>query len=205
MAKQTKAASKSKTNGSSKTASKQADTKTDAAEAQQLDPAIMEKISEIRSKVNETFGQVALAMMAIPRYRHQSIGDLNHVLLEPLIRDRVAIANSSKGDDPAKSPLAGVAIWASVSDEVDAKIREQIKAGVFPIRLKGDEWTSGTNNWLLDIIAPNSQLTTSVISNFKQVLKEGDLKIHPLITRLVDPEALKKMGAAPSEADSKKN
>lgn len=144
-------------------------------------------------------------MMAIPRYRHQSIGDLNHVLLEPLIRDRVAIANSSKGDDPTKSPLAGVAIWASVSDEVDAKIREQIKAGVFPIRLKGDEWTSGTNNWLLDIIAPNSQLTTSVISNFKQVLKEGDLKIHPLITRLVDPEALKKMGAAPIEADSKKN
>ena len=205
MAKETKAASKSKANGSNKSAPKQAEAKTDATEAQQLDPAVLEKISEIRSKVNETFGQVALAMMAIPRYRHQSVGDLNHILLEPLIRDRVAIANSSKTDDPTKAPLAGVAIWASVSDEVDTKIREQIKAGVFPIRLKGDEWNSGTNNWLLDIIAPNQQLTTAVIGNFKQVIKEGDLKIHPLITRLVDPEALQKMGAAPVEASEAKN
>ena len=83
------------------------------------------------------------------------------------------------------------------------RIREQIKAGVFPIRLKGDEWNSGTNNWLLDIIAPNQQLTTAVIANFGQVVKQGDrkegngdIKIHPLITRLVDPEVLKKMGAS---------
>lgn len=168
--------------------------------------SLLKIITELRSKVNETFGQVALAMMAIPRYRHQSIGDLNHILLEPLIRDRVAIASAEKGNDPTKAPLAGVAIWASVSDEVETKIREQIKAGVFPIRLKGDEWNSGTNNWLLDIIAPNQQLTTSVIANFGQVVKSssgkdgednaGDIKIHPLITRLVDPEVLKKMGAS---------
>lgn len=180
--------------------------------------SLLKIITELRSKVNEAFGQVALAMMAIPRYRHQSVGDLNHILLEPLIRDRVAIASAEKTGDPTKAPLAGVAIWASVSDEVEAKIREQIKAGVFPIRLKGDEWNSGSNNWLLDIIAPNQQLTTAVIANFKQVLKPkgggsgegsvaadggakdgesiGDLKIHPLITRLVDPEVLKKMGAS---------
>ncbi len=43
----------------------------------------------------------------------------------------------------------------------------------------------------------HQKLTTSVIANFKQVIKEGDLRIHPLITRLVDPDTLKKMGAAP--------
>jgi len=75
---------------------------------------LIHKITELRSK---TFGQVALAMMAIPRYRHQSVGDLNHILLEPLIRDRVAIASAEKSGDPTKAPLAGVAIWASVSDE----------------------------------------------------------------------------------------
>ena len=63
-----------------------------------------------------------------------------------------------------------------------------------------------SNNWLLDIIAPNQQLTTAVIANFGQVVKQGDgkdgqdgngdIKIHPLITRLVDPEVLKKMGAS---------
>ena len=201
--KSTAKSSSNKSNGSNGNGKSDADT---ATKAQQLDPAVLEKITAIRSKVNETFGQVALAMMAIPRYRHQSVGDLNHILLEPLIRDRVAIASAEKGNDPTKAPLAGVAIWASVSDEVETKIREQIKAGVFPIRLKGDEWNSGTNNWLLDIIAPNQQLTTAVIANFGQVVKQGDgkddqdgngdIKIHPLITRLVDPEVLKKMGAS---------
>lgn len=30
----------------------------------------------------------------------------------------------------------------------------------------------------------------------------GDIKIHPLITQLVDPEVLKKMGAAKVERES---
>jgi len=34
-----------------------------------------------------------------------------------------------------------------------------------------------------------------VIANFKQVVKDGTLRLHPLITRLVDAETLKKMGA----------
>ena len=39
-----------------------------------------------------------------------------------------------------------------------------------------------------------------VIANFKQVVKDGDMRIHPLVTRLVEPEALKKMGASPIKA-----
>ena len=34
-------------------------------------------------------------------------------------------------------------IWASVSDDVDAKIREQIQARTFTVRLKADDWASG--------------------------------------------------------------
>ena len=38
-------------------------------------------------------------------------------------------------------------------------------------------------------------MTASVIANLKQVVKEGSLRLHPLVTRLVDPETLQKMGA----------
>ena len=120
---------------------------------------------------------------------------LQHLLLEPLIRDRIAIAYPPKKEDDPLADLAGVAIWASVSEEVDAKLREQIKAGVFPVRLKADEWASGEINWLLDVIAPDQKAITSVIANFKQVVKDGDLRLHPLIMRLVDKETLEKMGA----------
>jgi hypothetical protein len=116
-------------------------------------------------------------------------------VLEPLIRDRIAIAYPGDKDRDALSDVVGLAIWASVSEQVDAEIREQIKAGVFPIRLKPDAWNSGSINWLLDVIAPNRKLAASVIANLKQVVKDGNLRLHPLITRLVDPETLEKMRA----------
>ena len=82
----------------------------------------------------------------------------------------------------------------SVSDEADQRITEQVKAGVLPIRLKPEDWNSGPNNWLLDVIAPDAKATARVIANFRQVVKEGSLKLHPIIARLVDAETLKKMG-----------
>lgn len=167
----------------------------DAASNPQLDPEIVKKIAAVRSHVRESFGKVAMAMMMLPRYRHQSLADLQHLVLEPLIRDRIAIAYPGGAGEDQLSDIAGVAIWASVSNEVDAAIREQIKAGAFPLKLKPEDWTSGSINWLIDVIAPNQRATTSVIANFKQVVKEGGLRLHPIITRLVDAETLQKMGA----------
>lgn len=145
--------------------------------------------------MRESFGKIVMAMMMLPRYRHQTLGDLQHLVLEPLIRDRIAIAYPGDTERSALSDVVGLAIWASVSEEVDADIRQQIKAGVFPIRLKAEAWNSGSINWLLDVIAPNCKMTASVIANLKQVVKEGSLRLHPLVTRLVDPETLQKMGA----------
>jgi hemolysin-activating ACP:hemolysin acyltransferase len=163
----------------------------------QIDPDVMKKIAEVRAQVRESFGKIAMAMMALPRYRHQTIADLQHMVLEPLIRDRVAIAYPGGEDRSELTDISGVAIWASVSEEVDVKIREQIKAGVFPVRMQADDWASGEINWLLDVIAPEPKMAASVIANFKQVVKDGDLRLHPLITRLVDKETLEKMGAKP--------
>lgn len=168
---------------------------TDAPGAQQLDPKMLKKITALRTHVHESFGKIALAMVALPRYRHLAIGDLAHLVMEPLIRDRVAIASNAKTEDNPENALAGIAIWASVTEEVDGKIREQIKAGVFPVRLRGDEWTGGSINWLLDVIAPNEFLATAVIANFKQVIKTGDLRIHPIVTKIVGKEVLEKLGA----------
>jgi cytolysin-activating lysine-acyltransferase len=37
-------------------------------------------------------------------------------------------------------------------------------------------------------------LATAVLANLRQVIKEGDLWVHPLVAKLMDAEALKKMG-----------
>ena len=186
---------KKKTDAKKKTTQKTAAN----AEAQaQLDPEIAEKIAALRSTLRENFGKAVMAMMMVPRYKAQSLGDLQHIILDPMIADRIAIAYADKQDGPLQADMAGFAIWASVSEEVDKKIREQIANGVFPVRLKSDEWNSGKINWLLDVVAGNSTTVTSVIANFRKVAGEGELRLHPLIARFVDPETLEKMGARKS-------
>ena len=166
----------------------------DPVEAPSLKPEMIEKMAAVRSQLRETFGTLVMAVMALPRYRHLSLADLQPVLLDPMIRDRLAIAQP-RATDAGLADLAGFAIWASVSEAVDAKIREQIKAGVWPVRLAPEDWTSGEINWLLDVIAPDRKVAGLVLANFRQVVKGGELRLHPLVTKMVEPEVLEKLGA----------
>ncbi len=176
-----------------------------ASSAPEIDPAILERIAALRVHLRQSFGQVVMSMMVLPRYRHQTVMDLNHMVLEPLIRDRIAMAYSSgaKAEPGQPGPdVAGMAIWASVSEEADARIREQIKAGVFPVRLKPEDWTSGNINWLLDVLANDKKTAGAVIANFKQVVKEGELRVHPIIGRLVDKDILDKMSLKKAQGET---
>ena len=170
-----------------------------AIDAQLPDAETLKKlaphIAKVRAHVRESFGKIAMAMMLLPRYRNQTLADLQHIVLDPLIRDRVAMAYPGNQDDNSLADVAGMAIWASVSEEADARIRDQIRAGSFPVRLKPEDWNSGDINWLLDVIAPDAKTTTAVLSNFGKVVKSGNLRLHPLIGKLVDEETLRKLGA----------
>ncbi len=158
-----------------------------------IPPEAVEKIASLRSQVRESFGKIVMSLMLLPRYRHQSLGDLQHLVLEPLIRDRIAIAHPAGAERNALMDISDFAIWASVSEEVDAKIREQIKAGVWPIRLKPDDWSSGSINWLFDVVAPDRAMAGRVVANFRQVVKEGELRMHPQIVGLIDKEMLERI------------
>jgi cytolysin-activating lysine-acyltransferase len=43
------------------------------------------------------------------------------------------------------------------------------------------------------VIAPDRKATSQVIANFRQVVKAGDLRIHPQVAGLVDAEMRGKM------------
>ena len=183
--------------------SKKSDTKT---------PELTEEQIGIINKMRDSFmvkmGQIVMSLMGVPRYSHQPIKDLQTLCLVPLMRNRIAIATAPKKEDAPETslaaPLMGIAIWASVSEEVDVNIREQVKAGIFPIKMKPEDWTSGEIVWLLDVIAPSKEIGANVIANFNQVLKQqklgentGQIRLHPVIKRLIGDEALSKLRARP--------
>ena len=171
-----------------------------APAAPQLTPELMAQIGELRSKIQISIGQTLLAMMDLPRYKHISLADFSHLVINPLLRNRVAIAHKSVTENGAtkvdEESIAGIAIYATVSPAVDAKIAEQTKAGVFPIRLNPEDWTSGDLPWLLDVIAADRTQATSVLANFRQVVGEKPIKIHPVVARLIDPAVLEKLKGA---------
>ena len=168
-----------------------------------ISPEVVEKLAKAKTMIHSSFGQVVLAMSSVPRYRNQSLSDLSHLVIYPLICDRIAIAqpNVEEGNEKASLVPASIAVWASVSAETDIKIREQVKAGGFPIRLKAEEWNNGDIVWLLDVIAPTQKMATAVLANFNKIAKRDSIHIHPMISRLVDPEVLKKLAlkATPAE------
>jgi len=168
------------------------------ATAKALDPAMVAQVTAFRAKLQASVGEVVLAVANLPRYRNQTLADAMHLLIAPMLSNRVAFAKSP-AHEGGPEETAGIAIWASVSDEADARIREQIKARVFPIRLKADDWNSGEHHWLLDVIAPSQKMATAVLVNFKQVVKDKPVHVHPIVSQLVDPALLEKMRVKPAE------
>jgi len=179
---------------------------TAAAKDRALNPELLAQITAFKTRIQASVGEVVLAMVNLPRYRHQTLADVVHLVVEPMIRDRIAIAKTGgqSGSESKVEETAGIAIWASVSEAVDAKIREQIQARVFPVRLKAEDWNSGETVWLLDVIASSQKVATAVLANFKQVVKDKPIRIHPLVGQLVDPAVLEKMKVRPvGEAEGK--
>lgn len=71
------------------------------------------------------------------------------------------------------------------SDEVVAKIREQIRAGAFPAPPKAEDRDCGDIAWLLDVIAPGKEQASAVVKNFGQAVKEGEMLAPPGISALI--------------------
>ena len=115
------------------------------------------------------------------------------MILEALIRDRVQLVKHASRISDSNPEVAGVAIWASVSEEVDTKIRGQISAGVFPVRLLPDDWTCGNIDWLLDVVTHSQDVANRVITGFSQVTKSDKLNLHPQVIALLDNATLKKL------------
>ena len=59
-------------------------------------------------------------------------------------------------------------------------------------------WTYGANHWLLDVLAPDPRSTATVISNFRQLVPDGRMKIHAGILLQLDPDTLKRWASSQS-------
>ena len=127
--------------------------------------------TEALKDVSARFGEIVALMMRSPTYRHLSLADLDWLVVPALLSGQFSIMSArGKSDDDLRAPV-GVAFWASVSPEVDAKLEAQKKAGLVPFRLQPKDWKSGEIIWLLDLIS-----LPQVNQAFLDKLSEGAFK-----------------------------
>lgn len=98
------------------------------------------------------FGQVTSALMQVEPYRSLNLGELEWLVV-PAIKTKQFLVVNDMLENGLVSPAA-VAIWAFVGPAVEDKLHAQmaVKAPLF--RLEPQDWRSGDQPYLLDVIAP---------------------------------------------------
>jgi len=150
-------------------------------------------LAERRAQVARHLGELIFAVSRLERYRAMSVADVDALLVQPLMRRRIVFHRSSK---EAAGP-EGIAIWASVSDEVSARLGAAANSGTFPLPLQPEEWSSGDNVWLIDVIAPTKAFASATFRAFGVLMGERTFRIHPIILQNIDPASIERTQATP--------
>ena len=89
------------------------------------------------------FTQIIGVLMRSDHYKHYTLADLEWLIVPPMLAGQYRIGEA-KPKTGIGVPVA-VALWASVSADVDKRLTE---IGNAPMRLRPDEWASGDILWL---------------------------------------------------------
>jgi hemolysin-activating ACP:hemolysin acyltransferase len=129
-------------------------------------------VSSMRQSL--AFAQIVTVLMRSPHYRHYSLGDLEWFVIPPLVTGQYTVANKSLEQNGVTVPVA-IALWASVSAEVDKKLCENLHV---PIRLRPDEWRSGDVLWLVDAVGDPRALPQLLKQLVETRFKGREVKIR---------------------------
>lgn len=141
-----------------------------------------------REAIQLQTGQLVLAMARTKRYARLSLSDLDAVVVRPLLSNRVAFFH-----DKGTTAVSAIAIWASVTPDVSARIATECDAGTVPVRLAPDEWVGGTEHWLLDILAPDRRAGSAGFQAFAQMVRGQNFRIHPVVLNALDDDLVEKL------------
>jgi cytolysin-activating lysine-acyltransferase len=121
-----------------------------------------------------TFTRIVSVLMRSIHYKHYSLSDLEWLVLPPLLAGQYAILDAKVNDRPV--PVA-LALWASVSEEVDRRLSENLTA---PAKLRPDEWRSGEILWLIDAVGDVKALPHLLRELQETAFKGRDVKVRRL-------------------------
>ena len=125
------------------------------------------------------FGGLTILLMRSAAFRNQKIADLEWMLEPAVATGQFAIAEVVAKESGLAVPAAAI-LWASVSDEIAARVRA--KPGE-AIKLQRNEWTGGTNCWLIASLGDQRAIRSLLMQLNNGQFKDRTLSI---VSRLQD-------------------
>jgi cytolysin-activating lysine-acyltransferase len=114
------------------------------------------------------FTQVVGVLMRSPHYKQYTIGDLEWLVIPPVMAGQFRIGEAKPDNNQAAVPVA-VVLWASVSPEIDERLMQGSGA---PFQLKPEEWRSGDIPWLVHA-AGETRFVRFVVEQLRKTTFKG--------------------------------
>lgn len=120
------------------------------------------------------FRQIVTVLMRTSTHKHLALADLEWLVFPPLLTGQFSVASVKSKDGKTTLPAA-VALWASVSADVDKRLSENLNA---PVRLRPDEWRSGEVLWLVEALGDERIVPTLLKQLCESTFKGKDVKVR---------------------------
>jgi len=146
--------------------------------------------------VSEVFGQATWLMTQSRGHRNMFISDLEWMVMPPILLRQFRLF-------PGKDQPLGMALWAQLSDEASQRLEQG--GG----KLKPEDWKSGDNFWLVELLAPFGHHEAMLNDLKKSIFKGKQFKMHTMnasgqkrvVTTSGEEDAAPAAAATPAPAD----
>ena len=134
-----------------------------------------------QERMAQRFSQVVAVLMRDPNFKKRPIGDLEWLVLPPLMAGQFALGQAPAPGTTVKNKEGGmlvpvtVALWARVSAAIDKRLTE---APDQPALLAANEWASGDNLWLMTAAGDPRAMPTFLEQLAANEFKDKQVKLR---------------------------
>lgn len=150
-----------------------------------LAPDAMKNAAAVSKAVMAAFGEIVTVLMRTQEHRGKSLSDLEWLAVPAVTTGQFALAEAQSKTNGMMAPV-GLILWASVSPEVDARLRAELASG---LTLKPNEWRSGDILWVVEAVGD-----PKILQAMLQRTSQNEWKGRPANLRIRDKDGIVKAG-----------
>lgn len=150
-----------------------------------LAPEAMKNAAAVSKAVMAAFGEIVTVLMRTQEHRGKPLSDLEWLAVPAVTTGQFALAEAQSKTNGMMAPV-GLILWASVSPEVDARLRANLASG---LTLKPEDWKSGDILWVVEAVGD-----PKILQAMLQRTSQNEWKGRPANLRIRDKDGVVKAG-----------